>query len=544
MSIPFETAVAKTLIDLDVSNLFGVMGDVNMYIIQRYVAEGGKYVGACNEAGATQMAIGYSSVAGVTGVATCTCGPGYTNTLTSIVEGVKAHHPLVIITGQGRDDRRGFIQIVNQSGFAYAAGAGYERPDCLAETQSSILRAFQRASVELRPIVFELPPYNYYANSALEYRRLHLSRPSPVLAAGDGENWDSALGLIASAKRPLIVVGWGAVREHARDAILRLSKRIGAPVGTTLRAKDWMIGDRSNIGLVGVSCRPETNDVLVSADCIIAFGASLNTYTNASGTYVHGKRVIAFNSMSFDTNRLYIPDVSLQVNSRAAADYIIDKLDEAEIESSGFSDDEVVKRANSAVQKRRVLQRRVLNGPDFLTYDKALQVVDEVLGERILVTEGGRYNYSAWHNIVTRNPENFIPSIGYGAIGIALGQAIGAAVANQSVPVVLVMGDGGFVNAGVTELQTIQNEGLDILIMICNDKAYGTEYRKFKDRGIDPDFTRLDQPDFASVARAFGALGMTVRTVGDLSKFKDALESWGGHGVFLVDVVVDAESVE
>lgn len=539
-----ETLIAQTLSDLHVRAVFGVMGDVNMYIVQRYVAGGGRYVSAFNEAGAVQAALGYASITGEIGVATATCGPGFSNALTSLIEGRKAHHPVVVLTGQARDDLRGFMQAVDQKALTLATGAGFERPDAFNDIQASFIRAFQRARAELRPIVYELPPYNHYATADVPYRPCTLDRQQPRVALEPGDAWDKALGLIATAKRPLILAGWGAVQEGVHDDLLKLAERLGAPVATTLRAKDWLRGSAADLGLMGMSCRTEVVDALLASDCVIAFGASLNTYTTSSGAYVNGKRVVAFNNCAFDIDTYLIPDVSIQVSLKAAAAHIQRTVDEAEIESSGFIGEEVVAKAQRAIRQRRTLQKAEFNAPDVLTYDKAMKVVDETVGRRILVTESGRYKYSAWHNVFVSDPRRFIPSISYGAIGVALGHAIGAAVADPEATVVLVMGDGGFMNAGMSELQTIQNEKLKVLVIVCDDGAYGTEYHKFVERGADPDFTRLTQPNFARVAEAMGASALRIETVGDLPRLKSAIQEWQGDGLLLVDLVVDTRSVE
>lgn len=539
-----EDLVARTLRDLGVDTIFGVMGDANMYVMQRYVAEGGRYIPAAGEPGAVQMAMGYWDIAGRIGVATATCGPGFTNTLTSMIEADKAHHSIVVITGQGRSDRRGYMQTVDQRAFSRVAGVGFECPDDMNDVQASLVRAFQRAYIEKRPIVYELPPYNLHHVVDLPYRKYSIDFTQPRLQLEPGDAWDKALGIIATARRPLILAGHGAVVEGAREQLLALGSRIGAPIATTLRAKDFMKGAPGNLGLMGVSCRDEVVDALLASDCIIAFGASLNVYTTSNGTYVNGKRVVTFSNLGFDVGKYVIPDVAIQVDLKAAADYIVRNLDEADIDSSGFVDEEVVATACASIRKRRTLGKAEFNAPDFLSLDKAMKVIDETLGKRILVTEGGRYKYSAWHNVAVEDPRHFIPSLSYGAIGVGLGQGIGAAVADPDSTVVVAIGDGGFMNTGMSELQTIRNEKLGLLVVVCNDGAYGTEYHKFIDRGFDPDFTRLQQPDFAKIATAMGGTGLRIETVADLPRLKSAIEQWQGGGLLLVDLVIDTRSVE
>jgi len=95
-----HAAIAKALIDQNVKTMFGLMGDGNLYVVDSFVRDfGGTFVGAANEAGATLMALGYSSVSGQVGVATVTHGPALVNTLTGMTEGAKSALPMVLLCG-------------------------------------------------------------------------------------------------------------------------------------------------------------------------------------------------------------------------------------------------------------------------------------------------------------------------------------------------------------------------------------------------------------------------------------------------------------
>ena len=83
--------IARLLKDLGVAQMFGVIGDVNLFIVDRFMKEGGKYTSATTESAAVLMASGWAQVTGKTGVATVTCGPGLVNALMPIVEAVAFH---------------------------------------------------------------------------------------------------------------------------------------------------------------------------------------------------------------------------------------------------------------------------------------------------------------------------------------------------------------------------------------------------------------------------------------------------------------------
>ncbi|HLQ84911.1 MAG TPA: thiamine pyrophosphate-binding protein, partial [Salinisphaeraceae bacterium] len=93
-------AIARTLADIEVTQLFGLIGDANLFLVDSYIRDcKGQYIPAVHEAGAVQMAMGYAQASGKTGVATVTHGPGLTNTVTALVEGVKSAIPTVVLAG-------------------------------------------------------------------------------------------------------------------------------------------------------------------------------------------------------------------------------------------------------------------------------------------------------------------------------------------------------------------------------------------------------------------------------------------------------------
>lgn len=93
-------AIARALVDNGVDTIFGLMGDANMYMVDSFIRDcGGRFISAANEAGAIMMALGYASLSGKPGICSVTHGPGLTNTITGIVEGVRGAVPLVLLCG-------------------------------------------------------------------------------------------------------------------------------------------------------------------------------------------------------------------------------------------------------------------------------------------------------------------------------------------------------------------------------------------------------------------------------------------------------------
>ncbi|MFG6566116.1 hypothetical protein ACGYLI_18045 [Sulfitobacter sp. 1A13421] len=98
---------------------------------------------------------------------------------------------------------------------------------------------------------------------------------------------DQAIGMIASAKRPIILAGGGAI--DARDSLIDVPKRLEAPLATTLKAKGLFNGHPHNMEIFGTLSTPAAYDLIAKSDCIVSFGASLHRFTTDKGALMKDK---------------------------------------------------------------------------------------------------------------------------------------------------------------------------------------------------------------------------------------------------------------
>src|SRR5262249_24103673 len=155
---------------------------------------------------------------------------------------------------------------------------------------ADLWEARRRAVAESRPIVLDVP--TDFTDTEIDYQ----SPPPCPAAVGrtlpNPDELDVAIGVIAQARRPLILAGRGAATAASRQAILRLSKRIGAPLTTTLRGKDLFRGEPGNLGIFGTLASDRASAAIAEADCIITFGSSLNYRTTDTGRLLGGKAIV------------------------------------------------------------------------------------------------------------------------------------------------------------------------------------------------------------------------------------------------------------
>ena len=161
--------------------------------------------------------------------------------------------------------------------------------------------------------------------------------------------------------------------------------------------------------------------------------------------------------------------------------------------------------------------------------------------ERIQVTDGGRFMTEVWCRLSVPDPKSYVSTVNFGSIGLGLQEAIGAGLAAPDRPVVLFSGDGGFMMGGINEFNTAVRLGLDLIVIIANDSAYGAEHIQFIDRKMDPSLTEFHWPSFAEIAKALGGDGMAVHSEAELDVALAALET--RKGPFLIELRLDPHDV-
>ena len=106
----------------------------------------------------------------------------------------------------------------------------------------------------------------------------------------EGNTLDNAIGMIASARRPLILAGAGAIA--ARDQLIKLADRLEAPLATTLKAKGLFNDHPYNIDIFGTLSTPAAYELIAQSDCIVCFGTALHDFTTDHGKLMKDKRIV------------------------------------------------------------------------------------------------------------------------------------------------------------------------------------------------------------------------------------------------------------
>jgi acetolactate synthase I/II/III large subunit len=528
-------SIAAAVARAQVDTMFGLIGDANLFMVNAFVEQhGGRYISAVHEASAVMMAHGYASRSGRVGVATVTQGPGLSNAATALIETVRSSTPLVLITGDTAPGNLLNQQSLDQEPFVRATGADYvlvRRPGEVADT---VRHAIATARGWSRPVVLNCPTEYQWAE--VDFADAPVPAAGPVIAEPDAEHMDAAAGVIASAQRPLVVAGRGVVAAGARDAILDFARRIGAPLATTLRARGLYRAAEGSIGVMGSVATEKGSQVIADADCIITFGASLNTWTTVRNTLVAGKAIVQVDIDAARLARTTPVTAALLGDAAAVAVALTSLLDEAGIGPSSFRD-----RATADLAEADLCA--VAKPADTVTLAGALGQIAAALPEqRTIVFDGGRFLGEAFAYAPSSDVLRQVLSTSFGAVGLGMGAAIGAACAAAAgEPTLLITGDGGYMMNGLAELHSAIRQDIPLIVVICNDGSYGSEYDQFVNRGLKADLSLFSWPSFPAVARAMGAQSQVVQTPADLPAALEAVRA--SRGTVVIDVRVGAGDV-
>jgi thiamine pyrophosphate-dependent acetolactate synthase large subunit-like protein len=526
-------SIARAAKDHGTTKMFGLMGDANLFMVDSFVREcGGGFIPAAHEGSTILMAAAYAHVSGNVGVATVTHGPALTNCVTTLVEATRMHTPMVILAGDTPVANPRHLQSIDQRELVKVTGAGFVQLRSPATVTEDVAQAFYRAQVERRPIVLNMPADFMWQETDHVTKILNVfTKPGGV---AEGDTLDNAIGMIASARRPLILAGGGAI--HAREALVRLADRLEAPLATTLRAKGLFNDHPYNIDIFGTLSTPAAYDLIAQSDCIVCFGTALHDFTTDRGKLMKNKRIIQIDLDPTAIGGGLHPDAALIADTGLTADTILYWLNEAEVPPSGFT-----RELDTATLTAHVAGTGK-SKEGFVNYVDTLERLENALPKnRVLVTDGGRFMTEVWCRISVPNPQSFVGTVGFGAIGLGLQTAVGAAVGAPDQPVVLFSGDGGFMMGGINEFNTAVRLGLDLIVIIANDSAYGAEHIQFVDRKMDPSLTEFNWPSFAEIAKSLGGEGYEVRSNEQL---ETALTAIGNRkGPILIELRLDPADV-
>lgn len=533
-------AVGQVLARDGIRHAFGVVGGGNILTVAGLTAAGIRYVPARHEGGAMTMADAYHRATGEVAVCTTSHGPGVTNIATGLAEAVKHGSAVLVLCGDApvaglrRND-------IDQTALAESLGARVVRPTDPATALATVAHGLHIARADGCPVVLCLP--NDMLSVDVPDGTAHglataEPRPSggrPAASAGV----EAVLGVLARARRPLLLAGLGAWRADAGKPIVDLADRLGALLATTVMGAGLFTESPWSLGICGGFAAPQAARIIGAADAVIAFGASLDAFTLHQGQLLSPTATVVQVDVAPAPTAARV-DLAVTGDASAIASALLDRVSDLDLPPSAW-------RAGTAAEIARATWRYEPH-TDVSTADRidprtlSLALAGLLPEERTLVLDGG--HFIGWPLMYwpVRDPSALVfTGAAFQAIGLGFGGAVGAAVGRPDRTTVVALGDGGSL-MGLPELETLVRCGVPALVVIYDDAKYGFEAHLYGPQGADVSTTAFGDTDFAGVARSLGATAATVRTVADLA----AVTAWrngGCQGTLVLDCKVVPEVV-
>ena len=501
-----------------VQYVFGLPGEENLHVLEALKTSSIQFITTRHEQGAAFMADVYGRLTGKAGVCLSTLGPGATNLMTGVADANLDGAPLVAITGQVGTDRmhiesHQYLDLVAMFAPVTKWNKQIVRPSITPEV---VRKAFKRSQTEKPGAVHIDLPENI---AAMPVEGKPLNKDNSEKTYASFASIRAAAGAISQAVNPIILVGNGAIRAHASDAVTQFATQMNIPVVNTFMGKG-VIPYTHPLALwsVGLQQRDFITCGFDSTDLVIAIGYDLIEFSpkkwNPEGTIpiIH----IAATSSEIDSS--YIPQVEIVGDISDSLNEIL-KLADRHNKPNPYS---ISLRSNI-----RADYEEYANDDEFpIKPQKLIYDLRQVMGpDDIVISDVGAHKMWIARHYHCHSPNTCIISNGFAAMGIAIPGALAAKLVYPNRKVVAATGDGGFM-MNCQELETALRVGTPFVTLIFNDGGYGLiEWKQENQFGAgNSSFVHFGNPDFVKFAESMGLKGYRVESVADfVPLLKEAL---------------------
>ncbi len=487
-------ALVRLLEAYGVDMVFGIPGVHTVELYRGLPATRIRHVTPRHEQGAGFMADGYARVTGRPGVCFIITGPGMTNILTAMGQAFADSIPMLVISSVNRTEQLAMGQgrlhelpsqqavVAGVAAFSHTVLHPAQLPEVLA-------RAFALfGSGRARPVHIEIPIDVITADAG----DLPLAaRPLPGRPAADPAAVARAATLLANARRPLLVLGGGAV--DAASEARTLAERLDAPVINTVNAKGILPpGHPLHAG--ENMAWPPLREALRDADTVLAVGTEFGEtemYPDPQPLRFDGSLI----RIDIDPEQLvrgFPADLPIMADARLALAGILAHTD--------------AKEAGAGAVRAAALREQVaaLWWPAVAVHQRLLALVQAALPDAVIVGDQTQPVYAGNQFFAPAGPRSwFNSSTGYGTLGYALPAAIGAKLAAAGRPVVALIGDGGL-QFTLPELAAAVEAKVPVVVLVWNNQGYGEIKTYMAEKGIPEIGVDIYTPDLVAIARGYG----------------------------------------
>ncbi len=509
--------IVDSLTNWGLDTVFGMVGHSNLGLADALrIAEGDgrlNYYAIRHEGAASFAASGYGKLTGKPAGCLAIAGPGATNMMTGLWDAKVDRAPILALTGQVQE------QVIGVHAFQdIDLEAAFQPVSRFSETVRPNSNHGELAAQAMKTALVETDVSHLIFPDNVQV----LPRPDAKPSAPDGrigshrlapdpDSVGAATAAIAAAKRPMIIVGYGA--RDAMDGVIALAEKLNAPVATTFKAKG-QIADRHPLaaGVLGRSGTPIASWFMNEADLLIVFGASFSDHT---GIYPSAKTI----QVDLDPMRLakrHPVDVPVRGEVGVTAGLFADAVNAAGLDQRG----EIAERWALWREEKatRIAEDNGKGVNAAAVFDALTRLAPE---DAILTVDVGNNAYSFGRYFEPTQTQRVLMSGYLGSIGFAFPAAMGAWAATQrderfkGRKVISVSGDGGFGQYAMEFTTAVQYQ-MNICHILLNNSELGKISKEQRDGEWPVWQTHLVNPAFAGFARSCGGHGDLVTEAGQL----------------------------
>jgi acetolactate synthase-1/2/3 large subunit len=527
-------ALIRCLENFGVEYIWGLSGGAAIPIFDALVGSKIKLILVRHEQGATHIADGYARATGKPGVVLVTSGPGATNTVTGIMTAHMDSVPMIVLTGQT------ISSMLGKDAFQESDIFGITMPivkhSYLVRNSNDIPRVIKEAfhitnTGRPGPVLIDIPkdissgPCTSDLDPEMDIPG-YKETPKP-----NQEDIAKMAKMFKGSKRPLLLIGHGAVLSRASNEVKALAQKLRAPITNTLLGKGaFPETDPLSLGMLGMHGTAYANKALTRCDLILSIGSRWDDRINGKNDeFCVGAKKLHIDIDPAEMGKIVQPDASCVGDAKAIVAELVklvEPLDTAEWlkELDGYRKSHPLKYSD----EKGLTAQRVID--DLYKVTK---------GNAYVTTDVGQHQMWAAQFYLSNEGNKWLSSGGAGTMGFGFPAAIGAQFGKPNDLVVAIVGDGGF-QMTLFELATVFIHKLPVKVLIIDNKYLGM-VRQWQELFFDNRLSGVDlegNPDFVKLAEAYGIKGVHIDNVKDCAgKLKEAMDFKG-------PVVIHAEVIK
>lgn len=525
--------------------IYGVIGTSNISFIDALYdyQEDIRYISCRHEQVAASMADAEGRLSGIPGVVLTHSGPGTLNSLISVGNAYKDCSPMLVLSGAVKRKLKGadgMLEADHRNIFAPLC-KGVFKIDDASHAAPVFSKAYTLAVSGARgPVLIEVPEDVWGEELEGEPPRFRLSaeyRPSLHV-----EDVWRALGMLKDARRPLLLSGGGVAYAGCSELLVRFAEALQAPVITTGNGRGTISEDhRLCLGRAGFGGGNTVADTaLTEADLVLGLGCTLSDMTTYEYTLpVNGDVVL----VSIDLEAMVTSRFRAQYMIEAdVKDFLTEALGAARDYHPPLRDDWWGLLEAKRQEWKSQVEAAIVSDKVPLSPGRVIHELGRLLPrERIITVGGGIHLLYPMAFLPCVDPLTFLAAVNFGAMGFGFPAAMAAKLVYPGKEVVAILGDGDFMMT-LQDLETACREGIEVRVLVINDNMYRVlNLRQRVQCGGRILGTCHGNPDFAALARSFGASGWRLDRVEDITGVLE--EALAVPGPSVVDVIIDPDDL-